>query len=311
MDFRKVIKFGENSYVISLPNKWVRENKIKKGDLISLEQEKSLIKISPHEIKKEVHNTEINLDYSKIKNFKNLKQHITASYMNGYDQIIVTGKELAKDTQKIRELSRNFVGLEIIEQTPQRIVLKEFLNLQEASYTEITRRIDRIVISMLEDTEKHFNGEKNILETLKQKDSDISRLNYFSIRLTNSIIKNKIRRDIKYEEILYYTEMINYLEKFANQIKRIPRYIGKAPNSVQEVFKKISNMYKETMRANYLSDPAAVIELMNKREDLYSECEKLIKYIPKKSYGLIEKMKNAIEKNAQFSKAILKYKYGI
>ena len=38
MEFRKLIEFGKSSYVISVPRQWVRENGLKKGDIISLEE---------------------------------------------------------------------------------------------------------------------------------------------------------------------------------------------------------------------------------------------------------------------------------
>ena len=36
MNKRKLIKFGKNSYVISLPKEWIEENKLGKGSEINL-----------------------------------------------------------------------------------------------------------------------------------------------------------------------------------------------------------------------------------------------------------------------------------
>ncbi len=38
MEYRKLISFGKNSFVISLPKAWVRHSKLKKGDLIYVEE---------------------------------------------------------------------------------------------------------------------------------------------------------------------------------------------------------------------------------------------------------------------------------
>ena len=38
MEFRKLISFGKTSFVMSLPKGWVVKNKLKKGDLIALEE---------------------------------------------------------------------------------------------------------------------------------------------------------------------------------------------------------------------------------------------------------------------------------
>ena len=39
MDFRRIIAFGKSSHVVSLPKSWLNENKLKKGDLVYLEQD--------------------------------------------------------------------------------------------------------------------------------------------------------------------------------------------------------------------------------------------------------------------------------
>ena len=38
MDYRKLIAFGKNSFVISVPKQWIKQNKLNKGDLIYLDE---------------------------------------------------------------------------------------------------------------------------------------------------------------------------------------------------------------------------------------------------------------------------------
>ncbi|MBS3134491.1 AbrB/MazE/SpoVT family DNA-binding domain-containing protein, partial [Candidatus Woesearchaeota archaeon] len=38
MEHRNLIKFGNSSFVISLPKDWIDRNKLKKGDAIFIEQ---------------------------------------------------------------------------------------------------------------------------------------------------------------------------------------------------------------------------------------------------------------------------------
>ena len=38
MEFRKLISFGKSSYVVSLPKAWVVQQKLKKGDLIAVDE---------------------------------------------------------------------------------------------------------------------------------------------------------------------------------------------------------------------------------------------------------------------------------
>ena len=47
MEYRKLISFGKNSYVVSLPKNWVRQNKLKKGDLVYIEENVSNLVLQP------------------------------------------------------------------------------------------------------------------------------------------------------------------------------------------------------------------------------------------------------------------------
>ena len=46
MEFRKLIAFGKTSFVMSIPKAWVVKNNLKKGDLLSLEEDKDHLIIS-------------------------------------------------------------------------------------------------------------------------------------------------------------------------------------------------------------------------------------------------------------------------
>ena len=36
INFRKLISFGKGSYILSMPKDWIAKNNLKKGDLISI-----------------------------------------------------------------------------------------------------------------------------------------------------------------------------------------------------------------------------------------------------------------------------------
>ncbi len=313
MDYRKLIKFGENSYVISLPTKWIKANKLKKGDVINIVEQDSTILISPNEIKKDKTTiSEVTIDLDKLKTLKYLRTHLTAAYINGFDQITIIGSNINKETQKIRELTKNFIALEMIEQTPQRIILREFVNLQEASLQESVRRIDRIVISMAEDAENNMLGKGDYIEILKQKDTDISRMYHLIFRTIKCAQKPENRTTLKIDigEMLYYWELTTFLERVANQIKRIPRYTPVKTNpKVIAAYKKLVEYYKETMKANYTKNINSAIDLINERKELFEEFESLSKYLPKTSQIMIEKMKNAADLTSQISKTFLRHHY--
>ena len=70
MNVRKLIRFGKNSYVISLPKQWVDKTKLKKGDLISIDETKEglVLKTNSAEVKEEPKSIVINAENNAEKN---------------------------------------------------------------------------------------------------------------------------------------------------------------------------------------------------------------------------------------------------
>lgn len=313
MDYRKLIKFGENSYVISLPTKWIKENKLKKGDIVNIELDNDHINLYPCTPKKEEQKiSEVIIDYDKLKTAKHLKIHLTAAYINGYDQITLSGTGLLKESNKIREVIKDFIGLETIEQTPNKVVLREFVDVKEVSFQDVIRRIDRIILSMIEDTENHLKGKNDYIAILKQKDADIFKLYNFIFRAIKYSLKQGHKNTAKLtnEEILYYWEFANFQEKIANQIKRIPRYASlRTHPKFLATYQKVIEFYKDTMKANYTKNTQLAIELIVKRKEIFEECEEISQYVSKSGQPMIEKMKNATDQIAHLSKILLKHSY--
>src|SRR3989344_3512162 len=103
MEYRKLIKFGNSSHIISLPNNWVKKHKLKKGDLIYFEENGSGELILNREIKKE--NSQITQTTIDIINkpVPTIEREILCAYTNNYDIINIVGdlkrcrKEIAND----------------------------------------------------------------------------------------------------------------------------------------------------------------------------------------------------------------------
>ncbi|MCX6707490.1 MAG: AbrB/MazE/SpoVT family DNA-binding domain-containing protein [Candidatus Woesearchaeota archaeon] len=92
METRKIISFGNSSYVVSLPKDWVVDNKLKKGDSINMENRDGSIVINTLE------NSERKIEPKPIvieiegKGMDMIKTEIISAYLNNYDIIEVKGK---------------------------------------------------------------------------------------------------------------------------------------------------------------------------------------------------------------------------
>ena len=55
MEPRKIIQFGNSSYVITLPQEWIKKNKLEKGKFVNLAENNNYIILSANiEIKEKV-----------------------------------------------------------------------------------------------------------------------------------------------------------------------------------------------------------------------------------------------------------------
>src|SRR3989344_3988448 len=132
IDFRKLISFGKGSYILSMPKTWIAKNNLKKGDLISLNDDGFELVLSASRQDEKLEAKEIDID-AKGKDLELLKTEIVSSYLNGYDTISIMFENNNKDVTRIKDVLRNLSGMEIMKQTSTRIVARNLINLNEIS----------------------------------------------------------------------------------------------------------------------------------------------------------------------------------
>src|SRR3989344_3943481 len=160
MGFRKVIGFGDSSFVISLPKEWVDKHRIKKGDVVNVSEESNELKITPHGAPMKKENKEITITFDN--NLKDLKAQLFRSYIDDYNIINVQKKGIYTYAKDVRRLvNDNFIALDVIQSGDDKITMKDFLNLSEFSVYDLIRRMDRILMSMFEDVREVLSGDES------------------------------------------------------------------------------------------------------------------------------------------------------
>ena len=131
MESRNLIKFGNSSYVVSLPKKWVENNKLKKGDSVFIEQNgnKELI-IMPSIIEIKDIDKKITIDVND-KDIELIKREMVSAYINNYKTIKLIAKDIREKRAGIKEIVNNLVAVEIIEENDKEIIISDFLNIND------------------------------------------------------------------------------------------------------------------------------------------------------------------------------------
>ncbi len=266
MDYRKLIKFGNSSHVISIPNTWIRKNKLKKGDLLYFTESKDGgIYLNPKEIIYESKDKEIKIDvYGKEIGL--ISKEILAAYINNYKMIYLFGKDLFKKNDEIKKNLSNLMGMEIMEETSDHLVVKDFLDINTISIEDIIKKIDIITRSLIADSKLSVNI--NNYENIYQRDQQVNKLSFLLFKVIKFMMNNpNLFKDYNQLNLLGYWQLTNALENVSDEAKRISRFITKSkPNKEMskeliQIYSKIENYYINVINCFYKKDKNLAFKL--------------------------------------------------
>jgi phosphate uptake regulator len=170
---RKLIQLSPSTSVVSLPSSWIKFNKLKKGNPVSLEIKENEVVISSQQNKKE---KEVQIDVSQLQG-KLLWVSIDTAYTTGYDSILIKTKDVEQSAY-LGKVVRFFPGMMIID---ERKNLVHFKSIEESAmeFEKILTRIFNLNISLLEDSLEEIKN-KNWESLLKVKYRDYVINSYIS-----------------------------------------------------------------------------------------------------------------------------------
>jgi len=281
MNMRKLIRFGKNSYVLSLPKPWVEKNKLQKGDLISIEEAKDglFLKTNSTETLKEEPKSIVIEAENKSPDI--LRTEIVSAYLNNYNMIEVISKDLKNKAPEIKSMLQNLSGLEIINQSSTRIVAKDLIDIKEIPIKTLIRRMDNIARAMLEDTFNCFCGKEDA-ESIIHRDEDVNRLHFLTSRIIRGALKDvRIANSLQTNSLRLHSDhtVTTMIERIADNTKRICRYIGdtkvsgKWSEEMKTLFNSIKQSYFDVMRSYHTNDEKIALEVEKRNKEIIVACD--------------------------------------
>lgn len=282
MDYRRLIKFGNSSYVISLPKDWLKKNHLEKGDTVYLtENTSNEVVLSSKMDGTEPEPLTVTLNVDDL-SYRDIQRRIISKYIAGADVFILQGeKTIRKEQEVLRQLLNNLMALEVIEQSKIKIIAKDFLNPAEISFKTMVRRVDTILRSMFDDAKS--SSKEDSLE-LTKRDEDINRLSYLILRtIRKCILRPQLAKkmDSTVETLLFYRELVECMERIADELKRISRALTSAKTSAKQIqdfyslYDLVYKLYIETMKAHYNHDEPLAYKLAEQREVLLEKATEI------------------------------------
>ncbi len=276
---RRLIKFGGNSFVLSIPKEWIEKNKLKKGDFISVDESKEglLLKVSKEDNQNELKEVIIEADN---KSQSMLKTEIISAYLNNENIIEIIFKDSKTDVLGIKNILHALSGLEIIHQTSTRIVAKDMINVKEVPIKTLIKRMDNITRTMIDDTLNCFDAMDNA-HNIINRDEEVNRLHFLAYRIIRGALKDvRITNLLETNNLELHSDytITSRIEHIADNIKETCKHLKniklekKWSDELKEIFKCINQIYTDTMKSYYINDTKIALKIEERSHEIIENC---------------------------------------
>ncbi|MFB6074507.1 MAG: PhoU domain-containing protein [Haloarculaceae archaeon] len=230
METRKVQVTGGSTYTVSLPKDWATDNDVSAGSVVEFHDEKDLLLLSP---RTEDERTEGILDIAGLEDEHELTRAVMTMYVSGFDVIRLEASRISAAQRRIvREATQGLVGLEVIEETGDRVVLQDLLDSSELSIHNAITRMRLVSLTMLADAiEALIEDDDELANDVRERDDDVDRLWYMVSRVFRTVLRNPTSAN----EIGFPRETVFDYQSSARQLERIADHATKIADLALEV----------------------------------------------------------------------------
>lgn len=286
MEVRKLQLIGGSSYMISLPKDWIRSNELKQGDEILLQISENSITVYPKKFIEDLKVTRVKVDKIPKLDEKFIRRYIFALYIQGIDEIVIEDKNVnARVISKISKIVKQLIGMEIIDASEGRIVLK-CLATTDFDFYGVIKRMTQIISSMLGTIHECLKlGDLEGLKELSNLENDSDRLYLLAIRQEHRLVK-ELSTPNKWDElklILGVRTVAKLLEEIADSLNEFSEQVSSSYSKFENIILDLRKAFENVSKAYITSD----MELSEDSIELLENIEEKI----------LKEMKNENEQN--------------
>jgi phosphate uptake regulator len=266
METRKIQKTGGSSLIMTLPKKWVDQNGLQDKDLVkvSISGPHALI-LRPLNNQKQTQKSFLKLD-GLSKNV--LTRELIAHYISGVDEIVVESERIFPEQRNnIRSLSNFLTGFEIIDESAEKIVLR---NIFDPTKFPITKNIEKMFFttkSMFQDALKALmENDKALGRDVIERDFEIDKLYLIIKRQRHSLSQDKISPEdigLTLSELQYYEDVAVQLVRIGDHAVKIARVVEKLDKKFTKVEDKITGLLNKANEMVKKLDKGLAHEILN------------------------------------------------
>jgi len=276
MDQRKLIKLGNSSFAIALPKDWIRKTGLKKGDDVYIENTDRGLVITPEKIIDKIENKEMTINIDD-KDIETIEAELSSAYINNYNLMTIKFSKSKLKSPQLKKLIYNFIGMEIVEQGNDKIVVRDILDLEEFPVKDLVRRMDNILRSMFEDLIASLDNSqfKKMQTEMQETDVEVNRLYFLIWKIVKKGLCNEMlakKMGINNVQLPSFQWLGLNMEFIGDEIKRVSRFLVKTKldkkqsKDLKDILYKIYNNYTSAMTAYYKGDRNLALEVASKND---------------------------------------------
>ncbi|MFC6903606.1 PhoU domain-containing protein [Halalkalicoccus tibetensis] len=277
MDTRKVQVTGGSTFTVSIPKEWATENGVEAGTEVAFYPDGESLLLSPRRGDEAV---EGSLDIGDLHG-RDLTRAVVTMYVSGFDVIHLETDQITADQRRsVRDATQALVGLEVVEETGENVVLQDLLDSGQLSVHNAVTRMRLIATTMLADAvEALIEDDDELAADVIERDDDVDRLWFMVSRVFRSTLRNPgaaAEIGLGREACFDYHSSARQLERIADHSSKIATIaldLGEIPEEVAEALTALHEdsvaVVEESMDAFLEDDSGRATRLANQaREDV-------------------------------------------
>lgn len=244
---RRLQKIG-SSALMSLPAEWIKTLGLKKGDILSIENNHdNSITIFPARDRNS-QGPEITIHLFDLSHDKLINQ-IYGAYLLGYDLIKIVGRTQIdyENREIIKKAMRNLIGLEIVDEDGLNMTIQFLLDARSMNISKILKQMSSIVNGTHRDIVSAMKtGETQIDLLVRGRDDEVNRQYFLIVRLIRTAMMDRrlaSSLDLSNIDILDYRIAANHLENAGDLISKLSSQLSGSFDDIK---------YKKIIEGNYL-----------------------------------------------------------
>ncbi len=290
---RKVIKIADKTFVVSLPNEWVKQWGIKKGEEIDVASNGPRLTIStaePRDVKKG------SVDVSTASE-RTLRWLLSSLHKKGYDEIEIRSDNPLHAVVIDQLLKDLFLGFAVVHRSGTLCVVRSLSRELDDQLDVIVRRAFLVTLALADQSlqlskQKKFNELAALL--------DLEKTNNQLTNFCERILNKRGHSDPKKTNFLYVI-MWN-LEKVADDYKYICEHLAQKKKLEKEsaaLLENVNNLLRQYYELFYKFD----VEKLSRLSDEYRKLRETIEKAMVKSVDvvLLSHLHHIVLKTADFS----------